>query len=248
MPTLTDDITTIRYRTVGKQKEHLIVRTRGHRLEGIWHSGSPMGGLIHVLRGMYILTPRNMTQAAGFYNTLMKSDEPALVIESLNGYRLKERMPNNIGEFCTPIGVVETIKSGTDITLVSYGSTLRIVLQTAKELQEVGIDAEVVDAQTLLPFDIQHDIVKSVQKTNRLLVIDEDVPGGCSAYLLNEIIEKQGAYKYLDSAPQTLSAKAHRPAYGSDGDYFSKPNAEDIFEKVYAIMHETNPEEYPILR
>ncbi len=248
MPTLTDDIATIRYRTVGKQKAPLIVRTRGHRLEGIWHSGSPMGGLIHVLRGMYILTPRNMTQAAGFYNTLMKSDEPALVIESLNGYRLKERMPNNIGEFCTPIGVVETIKSGTDITLVSYGSTLRIVLQTAKELQEVGIDAEVVDAQTLLPFDIQHDIVKSVQKTNRLLVIDEDVPGGCSAYLLNEIIEKQGAYKYLDSAPQTLSAKAHRPAYGSDGDYFSKPNAEDIFEKVYAIMHETNPEEYPILR
>jgi len=248
MPTLTDDVATIRYRTVGRQKAPLIVRTRGHRLEGIWHSGSPMGGLIHVLRGMYILTPRNMTQAAGFYNTLMKSDEPALVIESLNGYRLKERMPSNIGEFCTPIGVVETIKSGTDITLVSYGSTLRIVLQAAKELQEVGIDAEVVDAQSLLPFDIQHETVKSVQKTNRLLVIDEDVPGGCSAYLLNEIIEKQGAYKYLDSAPQTLSAKAHRPAYGSDGDYFSKPNAEDIFEKVYAIMHETSPEEYPILR
>ncbi len=248
MPTLTDDLATIRYRTVGKQKAPLIVRTRGHRLEGIWHSGSPMGGLIHLLRGMYILSPRNMTQAAGFYNTLLKSDEPALVIESLNGYRLKESMPNNLGEFCTPIGVVETMKSGIDITLVSYGSTLRIVMQAAKELQEVGIDAEVVDAQSLLPFDINHDVVKSVQKTNRLLVIDEDVPGGCSAYLLNEIIEKQGAYKYLDSAPQTLSAKAHRPAYGSDGDYFSKPNAEDIFEKVYAIMNESNPEEYPNLR
>ena len=248
MPTLTDDVATLRYRTLGKQKAPLIVRTRGHRLEGIWHSGSPMGGLIHLLRGMYILSPRNMTQAAGFYNTLLKSDEPALVIESLNGYRLKERMPNNLGELCTPIGVVETMKSGTDITLVSYGSTLRIVLQAAKELQEVGIDAEVIDAQTLLPFDIQQDTVRSVQKTNRLLVIDEDVPGGCSAYILNEIIEKQGGYKFLDSAPQTLTAKAHRPAYGTDGDYFSKPNAEDIFEKVYSIVHESNPEDYPHLR
>ncbi|MEP3210133.1 MAG: thiamine pyrophosphate-dependent enzyme [Maribacter sp.] len=248
MPTLTDDVATIRYRTVGKQKAPLIVRTRGHRLEGIWHSGSPMGGLIHVLRGMYILSPRNMTQAAGFYNTLMKSDEPALVIESLNGYRLKEPTPNNLGEFCTPIGIVETIKTGTDITLVSYGSTLRLVMQAAKELLEVGIDVEVIDAQSLLPFDINHDVVKSVQKTNRLLVIDEDVPGGCSAYLLHEIIEKQGAFTYLDSAPQTLSAKPHRPAYGSDGDYFSKPNTEDIFEKVYAIIHESNPEDYPNLR
>lgn len=248
MATLTDDVATIRYRTVGKQKAPLIVRTRGHRLEGIWHSGSQMGGLIHVLRGMYILSPRNMTQAAGFYNTLMKSDEPALVIESLNGYRLKEPMPNNLGQFCTPIGIVETMKQGADITLVSYGSTLRIVMQVAKELLEVGIDAEVIDAQSLLPFDINHDVVKSIQKTNRLLVIDEDVPGGCSAYLLNEIIEKQGAYQYLDSAPQTLSAKDHRPAYGSDGDYFSKPNAEDIFEKVYGIIHEVNPEDYPNLR
>ncbi len=248
MPTLTDDLATIRYRTVGKQKAPLIVRTRGHRLEGIWHSGSPMGGLIHVLRGIYILSPRNMTQAAGFYNTLMKSDEPALVIESLNGYRLKEQIPNNLGEFCTPIGVVETMKLGEDITLVSYGSTLRIVEQAAKELLEVGIDAEVIDAQSLLPFDIKHDVVKSVQKTNRLLVIDEDVPGGCSAYLLHEIIEKQKAYQFLDSAPQTLTAKAHRPAYGSDGDYFSKPNAEDIFEKVYAMLHEANPENYPKLR
>ena len=189
-----------------------------------------------------------MTQAAGFYNTLMKSDEPALVIESLNGYRLKEPLPNNLGTFCTPIGVVETLKEGSDITLVSYGSTLRIVSQVAEELREVGIDAEVIDAQTLLPFDIRQDTVKSVMKTNRLLVIDEDVPGGCAAYLLNEIVEKQGGYAYLDSAPQTLTAKAHRPAYGSDGDYFSKPNAEDIFEKVYKIMHEAYPEEYPKLR
>ncbi len=248
MSTLTDDLASLRYRTFGKQKAPLIVRTRGHRLEGIWHSGSQMGGLIHVLRGMYILSPRNMTQAAGFYNTLLKSDEPALVIESLNGYRLKETKPTNLGEFCTPIGVVETLKHGTDITLVSYGSTLRLVMKAASELLEVGIDAEVIDAQSLLPFDIKHEIVESVKKTNRLLVIDEDVPGGCSAYLLNEIIEKQGAYQYLDSAPQTLTAQAHRPAYGTDGDYFSKPSTEDIFEKAYAIMHESSPEEYPHLR
>ncbi|MBG48359.1 MAG: transketolase [Pseudozobellia sp.] len=248
LATLTDDVACLRYRTFGKQKVPLIVRTRGHRLEGIWHSGSPMGALIHSLRGMYILSPRNMTQAAGFYNTLMKSDEPAIIIESLNGYRLKERKPENLGEFCTPIGVVETVKSGTDITLVSYGSTLRIVEQAAQELKEVGIDAEVIDAQTLLPFDIHHDTVKSVEKTNRLLVIDEDVPGGCSAYILNEIVEKQGGYQYLDSQPQTLSAQAHRPAYGSDGDYFSKPNVEDVFEKVYAMIHETDPDSYPKLR
>ena len=248
LQTLSDDLATLLYRTVGKQKAPLIVRTRGHRLEGIWHSGSQMGGLIHLLRGMYILVPRNMTKAAGFYNTLMKSDEPALIIESLNGYRLKESLPENLGEICTPIGKVETVKEGTDITLVSYGSTLRIVLHVAKELREVGIDAEVIDAQSLLPFDLAHDSLKSVQKTNRLLVIDEDVPGGCSAYLMQEIVEKQGAYRYLDSAPQTLSAKAHRPAYASDGDYFSKPNAEDIFEKVYAIMHEANPIDYPELR
>lgn len=248
MATLTDDLASLRYRTVGKQKAPLIIRTRGHRLEGIWHSGSPMASLIHTLRGIYILSPRNMTQAAGFYNTLMKSDEPALVIESLNGYRLKEPKPSNLGEFRTPIGVVEKLRQGTDITLVSYGSTLRIVMQVAQELLEVGIDAEVIDAQTLLPFDIKQNTVESVKKTNRLLVIDEDVPGGCSAYLTQEIVEKQGGYKYLDSSPQTLTAKAHRPAYGSDGDYFSKPNAEDIFEKVYAIMHESSPSDYPKLR
>lgn len=248
LQTLSDDLATLRYRTVGKQKAPLIVRTRGHRLEGIWHSGSPMGGLIHLLRGMYILVPRNMTQAAGFYNTLMKSDEPALVIESLNGYRLKEEKALNMGEFCTPIGKVEIMKVGTDITLLSYGSTLRIVEQVAKDLAVVGIDAEVIDAQSLVPFDLDHELTKSVKKTNRLLVIDEDVPGGCSAYLMQQIVEEQGAYKFLDSAPQTLSAKAHRPAYASDGDYFSKPNAEDIFEKVYAIMHESNPNNFPMLR
>ena len=246
--TLSDDLATLMYRTVGKQKAPLIVRTRGHRLEGIWHSGSPMGGLIHLLRGMYVLAPRNMTQAAGFYNTLMKSDEPALIIESLNGYRLKERKPSNLGEFCTPIGKVETLKEGTDITLLSYGSTLRIVEKVAHDLLEVGIDAEVIDAQSLLPFDLGHDVVKSLEKTNRFLVIDEDVPGGCSAYLMQEVVEKQGGYKFLDSAPQTLSAKAHRPAYASDGDYFSKPSAEDIFEKVYQIMHEADPKSYPELR
>ncbi|MGB5691053.1 MAG: thiamine pyrophosphate-dependent enzyme [Flavobacteriaceae bacterium] len=248
LQTLSDDLATLLYRTVGKQKAPLIVRTRGHRLEGIWHSGSQLGGLIHLLRGMYILVPRNMTQAAGFYNTLLKSDEPALIIESLNGYRLKERKPANLGEFCTPIGKVETLKTGNDITLVSYGSTLRIVQQVAQELLEVGIDAEVIDAQTLLPFDLDKEVLGSIKKTNRLLVIDEDVPGGCSAYLMREIVEKQGAYDYLDSAPQTLSAKAHRPAYASDGDYFSKPNAEDIFEKIYEMMHEANPLDYPRLK
>ncbi|WP_425237163.1 alpha-ketoacid dehydrogenase subunit alpha/beta [Ulvibacterium sp.] len=248
MATLTDDLASLLYRTYGKQKAPLIVRTRGHRLEGIWHSGSPMGGLIHVLRGMYILAPRNMTQAAGFYNTLMKSDEPALIIESLNGYRLKESMPNNLGDFCTPIGKIETLRKGSDITILSYGSTLRIVEQAARELSEVGIDVEVIDAQTLLPFDVNGDTVQSIQKTNRLLVVDEDVPGGCSAYLVQEIIERQGAYSYLDSAPQTLTAKAHRPAYGTDGDYFSKPNAEDVFEKVYEIIHEADPANFPKLR
>lgn len=188
-----------------------------------------------------------MTKAAGFYNTLMESDEPALIVECLNGYRLKEKLPNNLGRLKTPIGVVETVKEGSDITIVSYGSTLRIVEEVAKELLEVGIDAEVIDAQTLLPFDIDHDTVKSLQKTNRLLVVDEDVPGGASAYLMKEILENQGGYQYLDSAPQTITAGEHRPAYASDGDYFSKPNAEDIFEKVYSIMHEANPSKYPSL-
>lgn len=245
---MSDDLVTTRYRTRGKQKAPLIVRTRGHRLEGIWHSGSQMGGLIHLLRGMYILVPRNMTKAAGFYNTLLQTDEPALIVECLNGYRLKEKLPSNLGEFRTPIGVVETVKDGTDITLVSYGSTLRLVEEAAKELQQVGIDAEIIDIQSLLPLDLNHDMVKSVAKTNRLLVIDEDVPGGASAYILQHIVDEQNGYQYLDSKPQTLAAKPHRPAYGTDGDYFSKPSTEDIFEKVYEIMHEANPNNFPSLK
>ncbi|EOG6903893.1 thiamine pyrophosphate-dependent enzyme [Flavobacterium psychrophilum] len=244
---MSDDLATLQYRTAGRQKAPLIIRTRGHRLEGIWHSGSPMGMIINAIRGIHVLVPRNMTKAAGFYNTLLETDEPALVVECLNGYRLKEKMPTNLGEFKTPIGIVETIKSGNDITLVSYGSTLRLVEQAAKELLEIGIDAEIIDIQSLLPFDINHDIVKSLTKTNRLLIIDEDVPGSASAYILQQIIDEQKGYMVLDSQPETLAAKAHRPSYGTDGDYFSKPSAEDIFEKVYAIMHEANPIQFPSL-
>ncbi|HET8809541.1 MAG TPA: thiamine pyrophosphate-dependent enzyme [Flavobacteriaceae bacterium] len=244
---MSDDLATLQYRTVGKQKAPMIIRTRGHRLEGIWHSGSPMGGILNLIRGIHVLVPRNMTKAAGFYNTLLASDEPGLIVECLNGYRLKEKMPSNLGEFKTPVGVVETLKEGNDITLVSYGSTLRIVEQAAKELLEVGIDAEIIDVQSLLPFDLNHDIVKSVAKTNRLLVIDEDVPGGASAYILQKIVDEQNAYRHLDSKPQTLTAKAHRPAYSTDGDYFSKPSTEDVFETVYEIFNETNPEKFPEL-
>ena len=241
---MSDDLATLHYRTFGKQKAPLIIRTRGHRLEGIWHAGSPMGGIINNIRGIHVLVPRNMTKAAGFYNTLLEGDEPALVIECLNGYRLKEELPVNLAEFKTKIGVVEIVKEGTDITIVSYGSTLRIVQETSKELQQAGINIEIIDAQSLLPFDLNGDCVKSLAKTNKLLVIDEDVPGGASAYLLQEILEKQNGYQYLDSKPCTLTAKAHRTAYGTDGDYFSKPSAEDVFEKVYDIMHESNSEKY----
>lgn len=241
---LTDDLATLRYRTFGKQVAPLIIRTRGHRLEGIWHSGSQMGSLINLLRGLYVLVPRNMTKAAGFYNTLMKSDEPAIVIENLNGYRLKERMPSNLGEFTTPIGQVEVVKEGNDITVVSYGSTLRLVEEASKDLSQVGIDVEVIDAQSLLPFDLDQEVLRSVQKTNRLVVIDEDIPGGASAYLLDEIVNKQEAYNYLDSKPTTITAKAHRPAYGTDGDYFSKPSVNDIFEGVYKVMNESDPSKF----
>lgn len=244
---MSDDLATLQYRTHGRQKAPLIIRTRGHRLEGIWHSGSPMGMIINAVRGIHVLVPRNMTKAAGFYNTLLECDEPALVIECLNGYRLKEKLPTNLGKFKTPIGKVETIRSGKDITVVSYGSTLRIIEQAAKELAEIGIEIELIDIQSLLPFDTSKDIVKSVAKTNRLLVIDEDVPGGASAYILQEIIENQQAYYHLDSAPQTLTAKAHRPAYGTDGDYFSKPSTEDVYEKIYEMMHEAYPAKFPKL-
>ena len=244
---MSDDLATVQYRTAGKQKSPVIIRTRGHRLEGIWHSGSQMGGIINLVRGIHVLVPRNMTQAAGFYNTLMASDEPALVVECLNGYRLKEKLPVNLGEFRTPIGKVETLREGKDITLVSYGSTLRIVDEAATELERAGIDVEIIDVQSLLPFDLNHEIVESVKKTNRLLVIDEDVPGGASAYILQNILENQNGYMHLDSKPATLTAKSHRTAYGTDGDYFSKPSAEDVFEKIYEIMHEENPTKFKSL-
>ncbi len=245
---ISDDLSTLHYRTKGKQKAPLIIRTRGHRLEGIWHSGSQMGGVLNLVKGVNLLVPRNMTKAAGFYNTLLLGDDPAIIVECLNGYRLKEKMPNNLGALKTPIGVVETIKEGTDITLISYGSTLRIVEQTAKDLMAVGIDAEVIDVQSLMPFDLSHDIVKSIAKTNRVMIIDEDVPGGASAYILDKILNEQNGFQYLDSAPKTLTAKVHRPAYGNDGDYFSKPSAEDIYETIYDVMHELNPNNFPKLR
>ena len=244
---MVDDISSLYYRTHGGQITPLIIRTRGHRLEGIWHSGSQMGMLINGTRGMYLCVPRDMTRAAGFYNTLMQSNDPAMVIECLNGYRVKEKMPNNIGEFRVPLGKVEITRTGNDITLVTYGSTWRIVMDAAEKLEKVGISCEIIDTQTLVPFDISHDIVESIKNTNRLLVIDEDVPGGASAYILQKIIEEQDAYNYLDSEPQTLPAKAHRPPYGKDGDYFTKPSAEDVFEKVYSIMNEVNPTQYPSL-
>ena len=242
---MSDDLATLHYRTKGGQKAPLIIRTRGHRLEGIWHSGSPMGMIINALRGVNVLVPRNMTKAAGFYNTMLESDDPALIIECLNGYRLKEKMPTNLGAFRTPVGVPEITKEGTDITLVSYGSTWRLVMAAAKELETLGVYAEVIDVQSLIPFDVNHSIVDSITKTNRVLFIDEDVPGGATAYMMQKVVEEQKAYFHLDSEPRTLSAKAHRPAYGTDGDYFSKPSVDSIFEKVYEIMHESNPKKFP---
>ena len=244
---MSDDLSTLQYRTKGRQKAPLIIRTRGHRLEGIWHSGSPMGMMLNGLRGMHILVPRNMTKAAGFYNTLLKSDEPAIVIECLNGYRLKERMPNNLGSFTTPIGIPEITKEGNDVTLVTYGSTWRLVMKAAKELQKIGISAEVIDVQSLLPFDFKHTIVESLKKTNKIVFIDEDVSSGATAFMMQKVLEEQNGYFYLDSAPKSVSAKDHRPAYGEDGDYFSKPNTDDIFENVYALMNEFNPKKYPSL-
>ena len=247
LQTLSDDLATLHYRSAGRQKAPLIIRTRGHRLEGIWHSGSPMSGINNFLKGVCILVPRNMTKAAGFFNTMLDSDDPALIIENLNGYRLKEKQPNNFGEFKTPIGVVETLMEGNDITLVSYGSTLKLVAQAALELKQFGINCEVIDIQSIMPFDINHDIVKSVAKTNRFMIIDEDVPGGASAYILNEVLTKQNAYQFLDSKPITLCSAEHRPAYGTDGDYFSNQSSEDIFEAVYKVMNESNPEKFKAL-
>ncbi|MBN2548395.1 MAG: hypothetical protein JXB15_04510 [Anaerolineales bacterium] len=242
---MSDDLANLLWRTKGGQKAPVIVRTRGHRLEGIWHSGSPMAAILHLVRGMYVLTPRNMTQAAGFYNTLLHAEEPALLVEVLNGYRLKERLPDNIGEFTLPLGVPEVLQEGSDISLVTYGACCRIALEAADKLSQVGIRAEVIDVQTLLPFDIHGRIVESLKKTSRILFIDEDVPGGTSAYMLQEVIEKQGGYFWLDSPPRTLPGKPHRPAYGSDGDYWSKPNSEQIFDVVYEMMGEVDPAGYP---
>ena len=243
---LSDDLASMNYRTVGQQIAPLIIRTRGHRLEGIWHSGSPMGGMIHLLRGMHILVPRNMVQAAGFYNTLMQIEQPAIVIECLNGYRLKEQSPSNLGEFTLLLGKIEVLTKGNDLTVLSYGSTLRIVEDAAKRLHQIGISLEVIDVQSLIPFDLKEEIRSSVAKTNRLLIVDEDVPGGASSYILQQVIEKQAVFSLLDSAPKLLSAKAHRPAYGGDGDYFSKPSEDDVFEAVYEMMHEVNPTDFPI--
>ena len=245
MQILSDDLATLHYRTAGGQKCPLIIRTRGHRLEGIWHSGSPMGGIINLLKGINILVPRNMTKAAGFYNNLLMRDEPAIVIECLNGYRLKEKLPSNLGEFQTKIGEIEIIKTGTDISLITYGSCCRIALEAAEELEKFNIFIEVIDVQSLIPFDINHDIIKSVEKTNRVVFLDEDVPGGATAYMMQQVLEAQNGYEHLDSKPVTITAKDHRPAYGDDGDYFSKSNTDDIIDKCYQLMHESNPEKYP---
>ena len=242
---MSDDLATLQYRTKGGQKAPVIVRTRGHRLEGVWHSGSPMAGILNLVKGIMVLVPRNLTQAAGFYNTMLKSDDTALIIEPLNGYRLKEKQPDNIGEFTLPVGKIEITKAGKDITLVTYGSTWKIVMEAANELEKLGINTEIIDIQSLIPFDITAEILESVKKTNRLMVIDEDVEGGASAYIMQQILEKQGAFRYLDSLPTTLTAKNHRPAYAADGDYFSKPSVEDIVEKVYEIFHESNPAKFP---
>lgn len=245
--TLSDDLATLQYRTAGGQKAPLIIRTRGHRLEGVWHSGSPIGMILHSLRGVNVLVPRNMTQAAGFYNTMLRSDDPALIIECLNGYRLKERIPDNIGEFTAPLGKPEILRQGTDVTVVTYGSMCRIVMQAAQELEEVGVSVEVIDVQTLLPFDVDHSIVESLKKTSRVVFADEDVPGGASAYMMQKVVEEQEGYFHLDSQPVTITSKEHRPAYASDGDYFSKPSVETVFDKVYALMSEVEPNRFPAL-
>ena len=244
---MSDDLATVQYRTRGGQKAPLIIRTRGHRLEGIWHSGSPMAGILNLSKGIHVLVPRNLTKAAGFYNTMLQSDEPALIVECLNGYRLKERQPENLGEFTVPVGKVETTREGSDITLVTYGSTWRLVMEAAEALSELGISAEVIDVQSLIPFDLSSDIVESLKKTNRLAVIDEDVEGGTSAFILQQVLEKQKGFRHLDSDPLTICANDHRPAYASDGDYFSKPSVDDMVEKIYMLFHEVNPSKYPAL-
>ncbi len=244
---LSDDLATLQYRTKGGQKAPLIIRTRGHRLEGVWHSGSPMGMILNSLRGIYVLVPRDMTQAAGFYNTMLKSDDPALIIECLNGYRLKEKLPDNIAEFCVPLGEPETLREGSDVTVVTYGSMCRVVMEASADLEKAGISCEVIDVQTLLPFDRNHRIVESIKKTSRVVFADEDVPGGATAFMMQKVIDEQDAYHFLDSKPVLIAANDHRPAYGSDGDYFSKPNPESVYEAIYGLMCESEPDRFPPL-
>jgi 2-oxoisovalerate dehydrogenase E1 component len=244
LQTLSDDLACLQYRTKGGQKAPLIVRTRGHRLEGVWHAGSPIGMILHSLRGIYLITPRNMTQAAGFYNTMLRSDDPAIIIECLNGYRLKEKQPENIGEFTIPLGMPEVLREGSDVTVVTYGSMCRVVMEAAEDLEKAGIHCEVIDVQTLLPFDINNVIAESVKKTNRVVFADEDVPGGATSYMMQQVLERQDAYRFLDAKPVTITAKEHRPAYASDGDYFTKPNPEEVYEKIYTMMHEADPDRF----
>lgn len=243
---MSDDLATVQYRTKGGQKAPVIVRTRGHRLVGIWHSGSPMSGIINLVRGMHVLVPRNMTQAAGFYNTLLRAEEPAIMVEVLNGYRLREKLPSNVGEFTIPLGVPEVLRTGSDVTVVTYGASCKLAADAAELLTKAGIEIEIIDVQTLLPFDRPGAIVESLKKTSRVLFLDEDVPGGATAYMMQEVLERQDGYRWLDAQPRTLTAKAHRPPYGTDGNYYSKPNAEEIFETIYEMMHESNPARYPI--
>jgi pyruvate/2-oxoglutarate/acetoin dehydrogenase E1 component len=243
---MSDDLATVRWRTKGGQKAPVIVRTRGHRLEGVWHSGSPMAGIINLVRGIYVCVPRDMTRAAAMYNTLLRSDEPALIVEVLNGYRLKEILPDNVGEHTMELGVPEVIRRGNDVTLVTYGATCRVALRAAEMLSECAIDVEIIDVQTLLPFDRTGVILHSLRHTNRILFVDEDVPGGTTAYMMQNVLELHNGYQYLDSTPKTLSAREHRPAYGTDGNYWSKPEAEHIFDAVYEIMHEAQPSKYPM--
>jgi len=242
--TLSHDLATTHYRTAGRMIAPLIISTRGHRLEGIWHSGSPMAMLINSVRGIYVCSPRDMTRAAGFYNTLLEGNSPAIVIEPLNGYRLKEKLPDNIGEYRLPLGIAEIMNPGKDLTIVTYGSTVKIADVAVKQLALHDISVELIDVQTLIPFDLNKTVLESLKKTNRVLFLDEDLPGGTTAYMMQEVLEKQGGWQYLDSPPKTLTAKEHRPAYTTDGDYFSKPSAEDVFDTVYAIMKEAEPEKY----
>jgi pyruvate/2-oxoglutarate/acetoin dehydrogenase E1 component len=247
LQTMSDDLATVLWRTAGGQKAPVIVRTRGHRLVGIWHSGSPMSSILNLTRGMHVLVPRNMTQAAGFYNTLLKGDDPALVVEVLNGYRLKERKPDNLSEFTLPLGVPEIVRPGKDVTVVTYGALVHIALEAAKKLAGVGIDAEIIDVQSLAPFDLNSTIVESLKKTSRVLFLDEDMPGGTTAYMMQQVLEVQKGYQWLDSQPRTLASANHRPAYGADGNYYSKPNVESIFDTVYDLMREVDPSRFPVI-